>query len=454
MSWQKVQIGSFLLERKVRWKPIEANAKGLKRIEKIDFSGTYHLVEKPTNTDMILVKYGDLLISGINAEKGAVTIYKDVEDALATIHYSAYEVDESKIDVEYFRWFLKSEAFKNLLRASAGGGIKTELKSKHLLPLEIYLPDLDEQKEIVKSIEQQHKTFSNVHAEIEQQQTYLQQLRQTILQEAVQGKLTTQEETDEPASELLKRIKAEKTKLVKEGKLKKEKELLPITDAEIPFELPKGWVWCRLGEISKLQNGYAFQSSKYQDNGIRLLRNINIGHGEIIWDEIVCYPENLREDFSTFELQKNDIVISLDRPIISTGLKVSKIRNEDLPCLLLQRVGRIKVENLSTDIDYLFLWFTSKLFIQEINPGRSNGVPHISSKEVEFLLFPLPPLAEQKRIVEKVETLMQHISQLEQQITTSQMQAQQLLQAVLKEAFAGTPTEYQMNETLTLAAEN
>jgi type I restriction enzyme, S subunit len=246
MNWKKVKIGSFLKERVGRYKPAEANATGLKRIEKIDFSGTYHLVDKPTNTDMILVKKGDLLISGINAEKGAVTIYSDDKDALATIHYSSYEFDKSKININYFKWFLISDAFKNLLKASAGGGIKTELKAKHLLPLEINLPPVNEQTLIVEGIKARHHKLTVLKKELDQQQTYLQLLRQTILKKAVQGKLTKQNPTGEPATELLKRIKAEKEKLIKAGKLKKEKELPPITENEIPFKLPEGWIWCRL----------------------------------------------------------------------------------------------------------------------------------------------------------------------------------------------------------------
>lgn len=249
MNWNKIKIGSFLKERTGRYKPAEANKMGLKRVEKIDFSGTYHLIEKSTNTDMILVKKGDLLISGINAEKGAVTVYDDDEDALATIHYSSYEFDKNKIDVEYFRWFLNSDAFKNLLKENAGSGIKTELKAKHLLPLEIYLPEVDEQKQIVSNIRKKHKKVSDIQSLVEGQKAYLTQLRQAILQEAVQGKLTRQDENDGSATELIKRIKFEKQKLIKEGKLKKEKELPPIRENEIPFELPNGWVWCRLGEV-------------------------------------------------------------------------------------------------------------------------------------------------------------------------------------------------------------
>ena len=102
MNWDKVKIKTFLSERKDRYAPSDANNLRLSRVEKIDFSGKIHLNEsKSTKTQMILVKKGDLLISGINAEKGAVAIYEYDEDALASIHYSSYIYDSQKINIDF-----------------------------------------------------------------------------------------------------------------------------------------------------------------------------------------------------------------------------------------------------------------------------------------------------------------------------------------------------------------
>ncbi|MBU2104289.1 MAG: restriction endonuclease subunit S, partial [Nanoarchaeota archaeon] len=245
----KIRINNFLKERPDRFKPAEANKLGLKRLNKIDFSGKIHLSNKKTNTNMILIKPGDLVISGINVEKGAITIYQENEDILATIHYSSYEFDEDKINVEYFKWFLKSKIFKNIVNSQIGGGIKTELKPKKFLPLEIDLPDLDVQKQILSKISSIEKEIKQLEQNVSHDEKLLKKLKQSILSEAVQGKLVSQNPEDEPASELLKKIKKEKEKLVKEGKIKKQKELPAISDDEVPYELPKGWVWCRLGEV-------------------------------------------------------------------------------------------------------------------------------------------------------------------------------------------------------------
>ncbi|EFB3286635.1 restriction endonuclease subunit S, partial [Escherichia coli] len=226
-------------------------------------------------------------------------------------------------------------------------------------------------------------------------------LKQTILQLAVMGKLVPQDPNDEPASELLKRIVQAKAQLVKEGKIKKQKPLPPISDEEKPFELPEGWEWCRLGSIYNFLNGYAFKSEWFTSVGLRLLRNANIAHGVTNWKDVVHIPNDMISDFENYILSENDIVISLDRPIINTGLKYAIISKSDLPCLLLQRVAKFKNYANTVSNSFLTIWLQSYFFINSIDPGRSNGVPHISTKQLEMTLFPLLPQSEQDRIISK-----------------------------------------------------
>ncbi len=115
-KWEKVKIGEFLFERKGRYKPDDQEIANLQRIDKIDFSGNFFFSNKPSRTDMILIKNGDLVISGINVSKGAMGIYSGSNDVCATIHYSSYTFDENQIDLEYFKRFLKSDEFTKLLK--------------------------------------------------------------------------------------------------------------------------------------------------------------------------------------------------------------------------------------------------------------------------------------------------------------------------------------------------
>ena len=255
-------------------------------------------------------------------------------------------------------------------------------------------------------------------------------LEQTLLQLAVRGLLVPQDPTDEPASALLQKIRAEKDRLIATGQIKRDKPLPPLTDEEKPFELPVGWEWVRVGDVVELLNGYAFKSEWFKPAGVRLLRNVNISHGHVDWSVPVMLDAIAAKSYEQFALRAGDIVLSLDRPIISTGLKYAVIRDSDLPCLLLQRVARLTAcACLSSE--FLQLWLKSDLFVGTIDPGRSNGVPHISTKQVAGLAFALPPLAEQSRIVTRVTALRRLCADLRQRLAERQSVQARLAEALL-----------------------
>ncbi|ESR01309.1 hypothetical protein F753_01210 [Stutzerimonas chloritidismutans AW-1] len=259
-------------------------------------------------------------------------------------------------------------------------------------------------------------------------------LKQSLLQLAVMGKLVPQDPNDEPASELLKRVAEEKARLVAEGKLKKQKILSEIDEEERAFELPQGWQWVRKAEVFSFLNGYAFKSEWFRPEGIRLLRNVNVSHGVINWKETACISEEQAAEFEGFVLDENDVVLTLDRPIISTGLKYAVIRCADLPCLLLQRVAKIAPYAGAVTVSYLSAWLNSRFFVDSIDPGRSNGVPHISTNQVASMPFALPPLTEQHRIVAKVDQLMALCDQLKTRLTQARQLNEQLATALVEKA--------------------
>jgi type I restriction enzyme S subunit len=189
----------------------------------------------------------------------------------------------------------------------------------------------------------------------------------------------------------------------------------------------------KLGDVASLQNGYAFKSEWFAKSGTRLLRNANVSHGILNWAEEVRLPNKMVAEYERFRLRENDVVLSLDRPFIVTGTKVARVQAGDLPALLLQRVGRFLLSD-ALDAEYLFMWINSPLFSDQIDPGRSNGVPHISSKQVEAAGLFVPPLAEQHRIVAKVDALMALCDRLEASLTTGDDQRSRLLDALFAEA--------------------
>jgi restriction endonuclease S subunit len=442
MNWKPTQLSEFLTERDGRIKYEIANELGLQRIKKIDFSGTIHLdSETDTKTDMIRVKSGDLVISGINAAKGAIAVHTEEDDVLATIHYSAYEFNSDRISVEFLKWFFKSPEFSDLLREQIPGGIKTELKPKHILPLQVKLPKLSEQIEVAVRLNGFRREQMKLEHEITHQQTLLAKLKQAILQEAIQGKLTAdwrEANPDvEPASQLLQRIQAEKARLIAEKKLRPEKPLPKITPAEIPFEIPKGWEWCRLGSVinEKPRNGVSLKPVDYVTTA-KTLKLSATSSGTFDGSQTKYLDLDVEAD-SYLWLRDGDILIQRANSLELVGT-VAVYRGADSEFIYPDLMMKCRAV-FSESTDYLHHVLSARItrdYFKSKASGSAGNMPKVNQDTVINTLIPLPPLAEQAAIVERVEGLMTTCRALEAEIEQSRTHAANLLQAVLKEAFA------------------
>ena len=436
-NYRVVKIGEFLFEREGKYKPNSEIISGLKRIDKIDFSGNFHIATKPSKTDMILVHPGDLVISGINVAKGAMGIYHGDEDLAATIHYSSYTFDTSKIDLDYFKRFLKSAEFIRLLKEQVKGGIKTEIKPKHLLPLEIKLPNIKEQKRILAHFRSIETEDAELKDQIAHQQTLLKKLRPQILQEAIEGKLSAdwrqQNPNTEPASELLKRIQAEKAQLVKTKKIKAPKPLPPISPEEKPFALPDGWEWCQLGDVINLYE--AGKSVKCMDRQIEdeewgVIKTSAITSSTFQESEHKFYQPDTPSDISK-AIRNGDLLFC--RASGSKGLagKCSLVSNISKNLLLSDKTLRLTT---SENINKRYIYFHNETrhttaYYSKLNTGKSTSMNNITREQLLSKPIPLPPLAEQKAIVAKAEKLLTLCDQLESKINQSQHHANSLMQA-------------------------
>ena len=442
MGWKKTKIGKFLFEREGRFKPDDKSLLNLDRLEKIDFSGNFYIGQKASRTDMILIKKGDFVISGINVSKGAMGIYRQDHDITATIHYSSYTFDESKIDINYFEHFLQSSEFVKLLEAQVKGGIKTEIKAKHLLNIEIVLPSPEQQKRIAEKLKLNEEKQKNLQLQINQQKTNLKNLRKQILQDAIEGKLTKEwreKNPDiEPASELLKKIKKEKEKLISEKKIKKEKPLPEISKSEIPFELPESWVWTRLGNITNFISGNNFDSNDFSKGvGVKCIKITNAGVGELIETNDVL-PQEFLEKHNSFLIYEGDLILALTRPYILDGLKISLCSKTYDKSLLNQRVAAIRSlfnDCVETKYIYSFLRTNFVLMIYKSMFEGKGQQPNLKKSDVTDLLFSFPPFTEQIAIVSKLQTLMQKLDEVEKQIEKNLTFSKQLSKAILAEAF-------------------
>ncbi|MCR4668329.1 MAG: restriction endonuclease subunit S, partial [Clostridia bacterium] len=186
--------------------------------------------------------------------------------------------------------------------------------------------------------------------------------------------------------------------------IKKEKPLPEIAEDEIPFEIPESWKWVRLAMVSDMLSGFAFKSEDFkQDGKYRLLRGINLGVNVIRWKEKVSV-DTVSDRVSEYKLKRGDVLLGLDRPWISDGTRVA-IYDDEEETYLVQRVLRLRgISRL--DSSFIALLLQSSLLKDPLG-GETTGisVPHISPNQVGSIVVPLPPLAEQKRIVAKIEEL-------------------------------------------------
>ena len=270
--------------------------------------------------------------------------------------------------------------------------------------------------------------------------TSLETLDKVILDLAIKGKLVEQNQDDEPASELIKRIKAEKQRLIDEKVIKKEKPLPPIEDEEIPFEIPNNWEWVRLGNIIQVINGYAYKSNEYvKESKYQLIRLGNVKNNflklnisEIYLDKTVIEKTDLQR------IKENDILVTLTgtrgRRDYFYTVRVSENDLKSKELYLNQRVGNLRIfkeiESKYINILLKSSYILDKIFLTETGTANQGN---IGTEEVKKLVLCIPPIEEQKRIVSKVEKLQSIIKDLKEIYIKNQNNRENLKKSLLSE---------------------
>ena len=227
------------------------------------------------------------------------------------------------------------------------------------------------------------------------------QLKASILQYAMEGKLVKQDLNDEPASELLKKIENEKAELIKEDKIKKSKKLPAITDNEKSFDIPNNWIWIRLGNICQPIR-YGFTASAKDSGNSRLVRITDIQNNNVNWNNVpFCdVPEIKLKDL---QLKPNDILIARTGGTVGKSFVVQNISEVAVFASYLIRIRLINNEL----VNFLKYFLDSPYYWKMISLKQSGtGQPNVNATKLSEILLPLPPLEEQKRIVAKIEKLM------------------------------------------------
>lgn len=275
----------------------------------------------------------------------------------------------------------------------------------------IPLPPFDEQKRIVEKIEEllplverYEKAWSRLE---ELNKKFPLDMQKAILGQAIQGKLVEQRAEEGTGEELFEAIQNEKQQLIKEGKLKKQKALPDITEDEIPFEIPETWKWVRLGELSKSVQ-YGYNAPAKNKGRIKMVRISDIQDDSVCWDT-VPYCDIREEEIEQYLLKNNDILFARTGGTVGKSFLVKNINENAIYAgyLIRTQYGKNIVPQ------FLKYFMGSELYWSQLRIGTiATAQPNCNGHTLSKMILPLPPLAEQTRIVEKIEELLPLVEKL------------------------------------------
>ena len=364
-------------------------------------------------TSLRLNPIGSVLMAMYGATIGKLGILKieatTNQACCACIPYSC-------IENKYLFFYLMSQR-KNYISMGAGGAQPNISKEKIVMSL-IPVPPLDEQKRIVAKIEEilpYIDQYDKAYTKLETfNKKFPEDMKKSILQLAMQGKLVEQRPEEGTADELYQQIITEKAQLIKDGKIKKEKSLPEITEDEIPFEIPNSWKWVRLADIVTLQNGdrsnkYPVESD-YVEEGIPFFGAKDMGIKYMSFDSVRFISQTKFDELRTGKLCDKDFVCLLRG---SVGKVAIFSENEHYKTGFICAQMIILRSLIREVVDYLYNVFSSPYYYRCIElKTTGTAVRQLPAKELGNILIPLPPLAEQKRIIAKIEELLPYCDQL------------------------------------------
>lgn len=412
-SWEWVRLGVLgILKSGYAFKSTEYINKGIQVVRISDLGDDCILSKSPVfykesqDLQQYLITQDSFLIC-MTGSIGKMAWVKDAEKRYLNQRVGMFELSD-KINKKYVWMFLHSAYVVSKLvgtKTSLNGNIK----NSDINELLVSVPPLAEQKRIVAKIEELMPLIEE-YGKAEEQLSKLNaefpdKLRKSILQQAVQGKLTERDPADEPAFELLKRIKAEKEALIKSGKIKKEKPLPTITDDEKPFDIPDTWEWVRLSDICNISDG-THQTPTYVEHGIPFISAQNVkpyrflpeNHRNVSYEDYLEYNKNISPE-------KGDILMAR----VGAGIGEAAIIDQDLEFSIYVSLTLIKCYSKEFDMLYLLHVLNSPIgrkLAEKKTLGKGASQGNLNLIFIREFVLPIPPITEQKRIVKRVEELL------------------------------------------------
>lgn len=350
--------------------------------------------------------------------------YQEGKFALGSILCAVIPKDENIVLAKYLHIYLHWNR-EELLVSQMKGMANVSLPMNKIADVFVTVPSIEKQQEIIDLEVQLVEKELSVEKLLSDQLNQIENLNQAILQEAVQGKLVKQDPKDEPASGLLKRIKAEKAK---SGK--KEKPLPPIKPEEIPFEIPDNWVWCRLDSVINFNLGKTPPSkdSKYWSKNAEGYYWISIS--DMNNAEYLKFTSKKVTELA-FKNIFNCNIVKKGTLIMSFKLTIGKVSILDIDAFHNEAI--INIHPIILERDYLK--YIMPIIVKYGNQRTAIKGNTLNREKLEKLLFPLPPVSEQKRIIAEIEKQLAKTKLLKEHIIANQQATEQLLKALLHQAF-------------------
>lgn len=364
--------------------------------------------------------------------------YCEGKFALGNILCAVIPKDENFVLAKYLHIYLHWNR-EELLVSQMKGMANVSLPMNRIADVMVTVPSIDKQREIIeleKKLVEKELESDKIFAD---QLTLLTQLEQAILQEAVQGKLVAQDSNDEPASELLKRIKAQKEALIKAKKLKSGKSTEQSVSYIDEYEIPKSWVWCKTDDIFFVTKLAGFEYTEHiklrEDGEIPVVRAQNVRPLEIDKTNLLYIDKEVSQLLDRCALTKKCLLVTF----IGAGIGDVATFKENERWHLAPNVAKMEpfegCEEM-IDVTYVNYFLMSKIGQRELFKHiKATAQPSLSMGTIRDIDIPLPPLSEQKRIVAEIEKQLAKIKQLKEHIIANQQATEQLLKALLHQAF-------------------
>lgn len=444
-DWKKVKLGTLISESKVVSKKPDTNKRLRVKLNVLGVEQRPNKNEKIGATKYYIRTAGQFVYGKQNLHKGAFGIVpKELDGFESSLDIPAFDIHETCYP-EWIYYYFKKGDFYLKLEALAKGVGSRRIHPKQLYELDIALPSKEVQKRVLSEIESIENYHNELIGQISYQEINLKKLRQSILQDAVQGKLTAKWRRTqlikgyrvEPASELLQKIKDEKERLIAEKRIKKEKPLPSIKEEEIPFDIPEDWSWCRLGDlILDIEAGKSPKCHPEQagENKWGVIKMSAISWGAFNPNENKTLPID-SEVFANKEIKEGDFILTRANTseLIAKSVIVPLGVRDKL--LLNDKTLRIKFFK-HLQVEYLNYYNNGNIardHYKKVSSGTSDSMQNISRENIKLLMVPLPSFSEQKAIVKEVAQLTQYCEELGQEIKASKTTAQLLMQSVLSE---------------------